>query len=359
MVNPQRIGIMPFVAAMASLTTGTLLLVIVAGMIRQHGLGNGYGALIVSGWAITAAKQCLDGAAAGYVLGLVTLVAIGCATLAMLRMRIGGDDETPLRVPSSGLVPFTTAVSVSGLVSLARFGLALMSGYLVVSVSGLWSIPRWGLIDITRVLAGPRAGVLRGGWYLVGSLVVLVPIWSFAFSRPAITAPLAARGQLAPPSQTSWRRATLLSLVILLLIAVGSLVSAVTSSEALVLGDATLAMIAAAVVLDVLDDLKARRADLIAVWPLQHAQHAEFVRRVLTGVGIECHLQSSHLRTLLGIFGPYVPIDVLVPAMAAEDARARIEPLFQDMTAELEEASSVDDSMGARFSRALRPPGGS
>jgi len=73
-------------------------------------------------------------------------------------------------------------------------------------------------------------------------------------------------------------------------------------------------MMAAALVLDMLDDLRARRADLVAVWPLQHMQHAEIVRRVLSDAGIDCHLQSSHLRTLLAFFGPHVPIDVLVPA---------------------------------------------
>lgn len=140
-----------------------------------------------------------------------------------------------------------------------------------------------------------------------------------------------------------------------------------THGDALIVCEATSAMLAAALALDIVDDLRARRADLVAVWPLQHAQHAELVRRVLADAGIECHLQSSHVRTLLAFFGPYVPIDVLVPAMAAEDARARIEPLFQGMAAGSVDKPPVDkppvdkppvdNSVGASFARALRPPG--
>jgi hypothetical protein len=322
--------------------------VIVAGMIRQHGLGNGYGALFVSGWVIVEAQQFLDDALAsahqlpadwiaGYQLGLVTLTVIGCATMAMLRMRISEDRAAPLRVPSSGHVPLFTAVTVIG----------------------LWSLAREHVLSSTSVYVGTMANAIGAGWYLVGSLIVLVPVWSFAFSRPAIVAPFAVRAQLAPPDRASWLRATLLSLVILLLITSVSLASALTRMTALPVGDAVFAMIAAAVALDILDDLQARRIDLVAVWPLQHAQHAELVRLVLTDAGITCHLQSSHLRTLLAFFGPYVPIDVLVPVTAAEDARTRIEPLFQDMAGESRNTPSVDRSIGGIFARALRPPGGS
>jgi hypothetical protein len=306
------LGLSRQLVAIASLTTGTLLLVIVAGMIRQHGLGNGYGAVIASGWAIAVTRQFLDGPFAGSQLRLAVIAAVGGATLVMLRMRIERAGEAVLRVPSSGQVPLLTVAFVAGIRSLLRLG-------------------RFGQFVATGGTVGAASAVLGGGWYLVGSLVVLVPLWSLAFSRPVSIAPLAAHAQLAPPGQASWRRATLLSLVILLLVAAGSLLAALDGPEARALVDAALAMIAAAVLLDALDDLQARRADLVAVWPLQHAQHAELVHRVLSDAGIECHLQASHLRTLLAFFGSYAPIDVLVPAAAAEGARARIEPLFRDM----------------------------
>jgi hypothetical protein len=331
-------GLSIYLAAMASLTAGTLLLVIVAGMVRQHGLGNGYGALIASGWAIHAVREFLDGAGrgsgrwvvgavGGYDLGLVTLAAIGCATVAMLRMRVGEAGEVPLRVPSSGHVPLVVAVTVAGFWGLAR-------GQPI-----LWtSIPCM------------MANAVDAGWYLVASLVVLVPIGSFAGSRPAIVARLTGRGPPAPPSQASWRRATLLTLAILVLVTAASLASALARATALPLGDAVFAMIAAAVGLDILDDLQARRGDLMAVWTLHQPLHAELVRCALADAGIACHLQASHLRTLLAFFGPFAPIDVLVPAAAAAAARVRIEPLFHGMRArDTAPAGVIGDSLAQRL----------
>jgi hypothetical protein len=83
-------------------------------------------------------------------------------------------------------------------------------------------------------------------------------------------------------------------------------------------------------VLDIVDEARAWRADLVVVWPLQQAQHAALVARVLADANIACHLKSSHLRTLLAFFGPYVPIDVLVPAADADEARKKIAMLFEE-----------------------------
>jgi hypothetical protein len=257
----------------------------------------------------------LDAPSAGHTLGLVTLAAISCATIAMLRMRIGDDREAPLRVPSSGMIPFHSGESVVALWSLIRFGAAAAVGASIAGGGGMIAL-----------------GWYRD-WYLLGLLVVFVPLWSFAFSRPAIVAPLAAHTELAPPGRAAWRRATLLSLVILLAIGAAAEISALTSAAALAVCEATAAMMFAAVMLDLRDDLRARRAELVVAWPLHQAQHAELVRRVLGDAGIECHLQASHLRTLLGFFGPFAPIDVLVPPGAVDEARGKIAALFQDAPA--------------------------
>jgi SecY len=304
-------GLLVHLAVIGSLTVGTMLLAIVAGMIRQHGLGNGYAALIISGWAITVVPGIVETPTAGHALGLLTLVMIGIVTVALLRMRVGGDREPPLRVPASGSAPLATVRGV-----LAQ--LSLLTQFVVVAGSS-GAFVRW--LDSLQ----------HQPWLFAGTVVVLVPVWSFAFSRPGVVAPLAAQAALAPPSQATWRRATLLSLFFLLAIGLAALVSAATLPDAQAVCEATTAMLLAALVLDLLDDVRARRADLIAVWPLQHPQHAELVRRVLTDAGIDCHLQSSHVRTLLGFFGPYVPIDVLVPAAAAEEAHNKLGGLFQAM----------------------------
>jgi hypothetical protein len=300
-------GLATELAAIASLPAGTLLLVIVAGMIRQHGLGNGYGALIASGWVIDAVRPMLDGPTPGHALGLVTLAAIGAATVGLLRMRIGDDRQASLRVPASGTVPFTSAAVVGVLGVVALHG-----------VSAVW----W---------AGEfRPDPFGPGWGMVGWSVLLVPVWSFAFSRPAVLAPLAARAQILPPGQASWLRATLVSLVVLGLISVASRLAVDTHPDAAALCDPASAMLLAAVMLDLVADLRAWRGDLVVAWPLHQPHHAELVRRTLADAGIACHLAASHLRTLLAVFGPYVPIDVVVPARSVDAARGKIAGLYQD-----------------------------
>jgi hypothetical protein len=122
--------------------------------------------------------------------------------------------------------------------------------------------------------------------------------------------------------------------VLLVLIAAASTLSLTTDPDAAALSEAAGAMVFAAVVLDLIDDLRARRGDLVVAWPLHQPHHAELVRRTLADAGIPCHLASSHLRTLLAVFGPYAPIDVLVPAGSADEARGKIAGLYQDVAVE-------------------------
>jgi hypothetical protein len=293
-------------ALMAALTAGTMLMVGVAGLIRRHGLGNGYGALIVSSWAIAVVPPIVGHPTAGHALGGLTLVIIGGVAMALLRMRVGGGGEASLRVPASGSIPLVIASSV---------------------VPRLWSFAQLGVISGSGVAARWVASVPRAGLFVAG-MAVLVPLWSFAFSRPGGIAPLAVRAGLSPPGRSVWRRATCLSFVSLLGLGVLAQVSAAIAPDAQRVCEASAVMMVAALVLDMLDDARARGAALVAVWPLHQAQHAELVRRVLWNAGIDCHLPSCHLRALLGWFGPYAPIDVLVAAKDAEAARDRIGGLY-------------------------------
>ena len=296
-------------ALMASLVAGTMLLVIVAGLIRQYGLGNGYAAVILSGWGLQLFWRIVE-PTPGDALGLVTLVAIGAATVGLLRMRIGDDRDAALRVPSSGIAPIATARAIAG----------------------GWSLVTLGLVGADGV--GALGAAFHRPWVMIGSTLVLTVVWSFAFSRPAIVAAFVARSPLAPPSQASWRRATLLSLVVLAAIAAATQLTLATTPGAVVWCEPLTAMMLAAALLDVLDDLRARRGDMVVAWPLHQAQHAELVRGVLAEAGIACHLSSSHMRTLLAFFGPFVPIDVLVPAASVDEARSKIGALFEELPVE-------------------------
>lgn len=301
-------GVAIRIAVMASLTAGTVLLVVIAGLIRRYGLGNGYGVLIASSWAVTLVPRIVAHPTAGQALGGLTLVVSGRAAMALLRMRVGGGGEASLRVPASGSIPLVLA----SLVVPQLWGLVQRGGG-----SGAGAAAGW----LDRGL--PRIGLVAAG------LVVLVPLWSFVSSRPAGVAPQALRAGLAPPRRSVVCRATGLSLVSLLGLGVLAQVSAAIAPEAQGVCEGSAAMLVAALVLDMLDDARAHGAGLVAVWPLHQAQHAELVRRVLWNAGIDCHLRSCHLRALLGWFGPFVPIDVLVAAKDAAAARDQIGGLYE------------------------------
>jgi hypothetical protein len=154
-------------------------------------------------------------------------------------------------------------------------------------------------------------------------------VWSYAFARPRVLAPIAARVGLVAPSVATFWRATLLSLAMLIFVVAPALLTyllAPTTFQSLT--DPIMVGIVVAVALDVLDDARTRRSSLVSAWSLQHAQQSDLVAHDLASADIPCHLSSSHLRTLLAFFGPFAPIDVLVPPQHATAARERIAKLF-------------------------------
>ena len=106
---------------LASLAAGTMLLGALAGLIREHGLGNDYGALLVGGALLDVVRPVLDGPVSladlldgGHALGLAALAVIAALTAGAMRWRIAGDvviattddDRAPaLRLPASGVAP--------------------------------------------------------------------------------------------------------------------------------------------------------------------------------------------------------------------------------------------------------------
>ncbi|HEV7559004.1 MAG TPA: hypothetical protein VGO00_26205, partial [Kofleriaceae bacterium] len=113
------------IITMVSLAAGTALLAAIAGMIREHGLGNGYGALLVAAPVMLFLSRIDDDPdliVSGYGT-LAAVVVIALATACVLRWRIGGNERQPeLRVPSSG---FAAASPLGGI------------GYVVAVIIGL------------------------------------------------------------------------------------------------------------------------------------------------------------------------------------------------------------------------------
>jgi hypothetical protein len=89
---------------------------------------------------------------------------------------------------------------------------------------------------------------------------------------------------------------------------------------------ATVTVIAA--VVDILDEARARRRTLVPVWPLHDPLLVDVVRDRLAASGISHHVQATRLRSLLWVFGSYVPMNVLVPPDRADEATRVMRELF-------------------------------
>lgn len=304
-------GALSRVLVIGSFAVGTLVLAGVAASIRRYGLGNGYGVLLLSGWSIQIGSYWLEGESlidADVIVAGATALAIAIPLITVARWRIVSAGEAPLRLPTSGVAPLA---DVGGLVLL----IAILSKFQLDGVTlRLW--------DWTQA-------VREHPFVLVGGIAALTLLWSFAFARPSITRKLAEGVGAIAPSYGTWWRATAISAGLLLLVgAIATLTTLVRPTAAWLAEAVTIALVAM-VALDIYDDWRARRVRLDRVWTVHQPQHAELVVRALETAGIPCHLASANLRTLLAFFGPFAPIDVLVPTEHAPAARERLRALVE------------------------------
>jgi preprotein translocase subunit SecY len=304
-------GLVPRMLLMGSFAAGTLALAGVAALIRTHGLGNGYGVLLVSGFLLGVWDRWLDLEGLldqDFIVGGMTCLAIAIPLITVARWRIARVGEVPLRVPTSGVAPLG---EVGGLVSVVVLITTFSSGDIV------WRFNDW-------VIAARQHHVV-----LVALVAVLTLLWSFAFARPNVTRRLAERvGLVAPANATFWS-ATALSAAVLVLVGAAAMMTNVVFPSAAWLADAITIAIVTMVGLDIYDDMRARRVTLDRVWSLHQAQHVDLVGRALDDAGIPHHFTSSNLKTLLAFFGPFAAVDVLVPPEHAPAARQRLRELFE------------------------------
>ncbi|MBV8761981.1 MAG: DUF2007 domain-containing protein [Deltaproteobacteria bacterium] len=264
----------------------TAFLAGVATIIRNWGLGNGYAALIAGGWAVLVVKGFAHVPNASMAFLVFQAISLAVPVAIFLRWRIYGVGERRLRVPTSGIIPLAQGAGV-----VLVFGaLAWINDNPVVSRT-------WDAVEYLHAHAGAADAVAA----------VFVVLWSAAFAWPPSTG----------VSWRSWGRATMLSLAAL---AVVSGMVALGSKSPTIVDPITMAIIAA-FALDAFDDWRARRIELDPVWTVHSAQRAEAVERQLRDAGIPCHLASAHVRTILGGFGAFAAIDVLVPTEHVPAAR--------------------------------------
>lgn len=288
----------------ASLACGAMLLAVLAGVINEHGLGNGYGVLATCGALLELPELAEAQGMTLHVSNVMAILGAIAITAVFLRWRVGGNDgEGRLRLPTSSLVPLFYAG-----------GLLLLFGAL--SMAGLFQPV------MQDVLMSVQAA-LDARWKWLAFTLGLVVLWSWILARPSLLFAAAQAVGLAPPSMATWSRATALSAAMSGSIMLLYLAAPGTSD----LVSAAIAVLATAAMMDVLADARALRAQLVPVAVLHQVQRCDLVEHVLTSAEIPFHLRGAHLRTLLAFFGPFVPVTVLVPAEHGERASALLEPL--------------------------------
>ena len=297
---------------MVSLAAGTLLLAVVAGMISVHGLGNGYALLLVTSWLMPLVWKTyrdpgmwLDDFQLIHVVGLVAMCFLARA---LLRLRVERDDrEAAMCLPSSSIAPLTDG---GGLAYLLVTLVTLGFGNKIEN-----AIQDFGELSANNVFS-----------FVL--LIVLVPFWAWLLSRPAVLARVAKAANLAPPSRIMWFGAMLLSGGVLATVFVIDAVVLRTST--LPRGTGVMALIGTAVVLDIIDDARARRERLAPVAVLHQIQRAGIVERLLADAKIRCHIHASNIRQLYAFFAPWAPAVVLVPEADAEAARKQLDDVLRE-----------------------------
>jgi hypothetical protein len=262
----------------------TAFLAGIAAVIRNHGLGNGYAALIAGGWFVLIVRYASHLPAVTLAAFSVQILALAVPVMVVLRWRVYGAGQGALRVPTSGVLPVAHAGGIFMLMGVLTWvDLGSFSGTLVDAMTAF---------KMHAVLA-------------LGVAAVLVVAYSALFAWPRQV------------SWAIWARAVVLSIALAL--AVAGVIA--VGMPARMLADAVIVAIVGAFLLDAYDDLRARRIELERVWCVHSAQDAERIERTLHDAGIPCHLACSHVRTVLGGFGAFSPVDVLVTAEHAPAAR--------------------------------------
>jgi preprotein translocase subunit SecY len=265
----------------ATLVGGTMALAWLVAVNGVRGIGNGYAVLLFVSCVSSVQWRDLAPTPLAGVIAIVAAVFVIAITALLV-----GSRSRRIPVPSSGILPLGDTPALAALFS-------------ILAIFGIWS-------DSMPKISAAFYG--RG----LGALAVLgfTLLWSYVFARPSVSR--ATRGE--------WWGATWLTMVALLCVFVVTRLGHYYVPEAASLLDPWKLMLATAIAIDLFDEIRARRRELVPVWPLHAPLRIQDVCDRLAAAGIEPHLQSRRLRSLLWFFGPYVPIMVLVPPDRAVDA---------------------------------------
>lgn len=247
-----------------------------------------------------------DGVTPGAVLVLVAVLAGAVWTLTFLTRRPAPSAEVPVRAPPP----------ISGL------GMTATAGALLSLPAALSSfVP--GMMDVQRTLQ-QSGSVYRALW--IGLAVLPTIVWSFIYFRPRavasvwkrwnpeldeVSATLAARALLPP----GLRDALLLNVAFAV---------AIDVTLGFGTGLVAAALVATLIVLDGLDEWRFRvtHGALTTVLEVQRVPEVDAVLHRLSSNGVPAVARARHYRVVDQFFAPNVPVEVMVPAARADEAKA-------------------------------------
>ena len=290
-----------------SLMVGTLLLAVIAGMITEHGLGNGYAVLLVTELVFDFGRPLFtEGLGLDYYLdgttklGMVTALLIAIATVFVLRWRV-----SIFRVPTSGVSPLADSASLI---------------FLVLTIVLLLGGP--SLDDAMQLVTTLQSKTLLAFAILVGT----IPLWAWLFARPSLVEEPAFRAGIEAPTLGTWARAMVLAVLFVGGTGAAGTLAAIVDPDVVAIASPLAVMLVTATILDIIADARARRAALVPVAVVHQVQWLAITEEQLARAEIPYHLHASHVRTLYAFFGPWAPVVVLVPAEHGSAARQQLDP---------------------------------
>jgi len=288
----------------ATLVAGAMSLAWLASLATQRGIGNGYAVLAAGSWLLGLPSAIDRLSHAEIMLFACCALAIWAVYLVASSWRTRELRTVGLPTPVAGIAPLSDA---GGLMTL----IAQLAALGVIIEPYRWMAP------------------LQYESIAFAILIVMTVVWSYAFARPSRRREQLARAGVEPASWEMWLRATALSVLVLVVIRAIARVAFRVDGGLGHLGDPVMLVTVAATMADLWGETRARRAGLVAVWPLHDPLLADALVDMLGTAGIPAHIQHRRLRSLSWIFGSYVPMHVLVPADQAEAAHKTCRSLFE------------------------------
>lgn len=296
-------------------------LLALARLVTRRGLGNGFAVVTLVGsasLAVEAVSKLGRALQAELVApGTALLIVLVCGGVAWGAVRLSraarpaeGPGPTCAPFPISGLVPWSISAALVVLpVTLANF-----LPVLAPLARGLQSsqLAYLGLATFLNVDATLLFGLLFFSPRAVGRA------WAKWVTGIDETGVVARARALLP-------RAMVLAVVAIAgLPLVSPLLASGVDSLQYALADLVVTVVIA---MDLVDEWRARRqlGALVPVYQVNRMAEVEPIAFVLRAAGIPCHLRTFAWRATLQFFGPYAPVEVLVPAAHADAATALLE----------------------------------